>query len=516
MNIGAFYNVTNTFAVILAVGLVTLSPWAVAEQKIPEGYNTPIPSSIMTPDTVETRIGKLEFFDGVPTEKTAALALDNLMFLRGVEVFLNGVPMASIHALVEGYKSIGVTEAHHMIVTDKLMDSNPLFLTANTDTVYAFSSFDLEKTGPLVIEVPPGTGPGTVNDAFFRFVVDMGAPGPDRGKGGKYLILPPGYEGEEPEGYFVAKSPSYINLFVLRGFLVDGKPDAAAKMFSEQVKVYPLSDKANPPKMVITSGSGISYNTIHANDFSFYEEIDEVLQKEPVDFIDPELRGLFASIGLQKGKEFKPSPELKKTLTDAVAVANATARSLTFHTPQEEAYLYENSYWKVGFIGGNHEWLKDDGAGGRYLDARTLFFYGATVNTPAMVLKMVGLGSQYAMITQDSNGNIFDGAKTYKLNIPANVPAKDFWSIVVYDPQTRSELQTSSPFPSKNSMTGNMVANADGSIDLYFGPEAPKGKEQNWIETVPKKSWFPILRLYGPLEPWFDKSWKPGEIELVK
>jgi len=364
--------------------------------------------------------------------------------------------------------------------------------------------------------VPPGTGPGTVNDAFFRFVVDMGAPGPDRGKGGKYLILPPGYEGKEPKGYFISRSPTYNNLFILRGFLVDGKPDAAAKMFSEQVKIYPLSEKDNPPKMVITSGSGISYNTIHANDFSFYEEIVEVLNKEPLDFIDLELRGLFASIGLQKGKEFNPSPQLKKTLTEAVAVGNATARTIIFRTPQEEAYLYEDSYWKVGFIGGNHEWLKDGGVGGRYLDARTLFFYGATVNTPAMVLKMVGLGSQYAIITQDSDGNIIDGAKTYKLNIPANVPAKDFWSIVIYDPQTRSELQTSNPFPSKNSESGNMVENADGSVDLYFGPKAPEGKERNWIETVPKKSWFPILRLYGPLEPWFDKSWKPGEVELIK
>ena len=509
-----FRNMTRVFLVACIVTLSTSS--VVCAEDIPRGYNTPIPGSIMTPDKVKTRIGTLKFFDGVPSEETAELALDNLTFLRGVEVFLNGVPMASIHALVEGYKSVGVTEANHMIVTDKLMDSNPLFLTANTDTVYAFSFFDLEKTGPLVIEVPPGMGPGTVNDAFFRFVVDMGMPGPDRGKGGKYLILPPGYEGKEPEGYFIARSPSYINLFVLRGFLVDGKPDSAAKLFSEQVHVYPLSEKDNPPKMVITSGSGISYNTIHANDFSFYEELDEVLQKEPLDFIDPELRGLFASIGLQKGKEFKPSPKLKKILTDSVAVANATARSLIFRTPQKEAYLYDNSYWKVGFIGGNHEWLKDNGDGGRYLDARTLFFYGATVNTPAMVTKMVGLGSQYAMITQDSKGNALDGSKTYRLNIPPDVPAKDFWSIVVYDPQTRSELQNSSPFPSKNSETGNMITNSDGSIDIYFGPEAPKEKENNWIETVRGKSWFPILRLYGPLEPWFDKSWRPGEIEQIK
>ena len=509
------FNKTNNGSFIAGMVIFFMSS-VVSAAEIPSGYNTPIPASIMTPDKVNTRIGTLEFFDGVPTEKTAKLVLDNLMFLRGVEAFLNGLPMASVHAAIKGFKSIGVTEAHHMIVTDKLMDSNPLFLTANTDTVYAFNAFDLEQTGPVVIEVPPGTGPGTVNDAFFRFVVDMGAPGPDRGRGGKYLILPPGYDGEEPEGYFVSRSPTYNNLLVLRGFLVDGKPDAAARMFSEQVKIYPLSKKDNPPEMIITSGSGVSYNTIHANNFSFYEEIAEVLHKEPLDFIDLELRGLFASIGIQKDKNFNPSPELKKTLTDAVAVGNATARALIFRTPQEEAYLYEGSYWKVGFIGGNHEWLKDGGAGGRYLDARTQFFYGATMNTPAMVLKMVGLGSQYAIATQDSSGNIFDGAKNYKLTIPADVPAKDFWSIVVYDPQTRSELQTSNPFPSKNSNRGNMAENADGSVDLFFGPEAPEGKEQNWIETVPKKSWFPILRIYGPLEPWFDKSWRPGDVELIE
>ncbi len=171
----------NLIQMSLVVSMVSLCMLGIvhAEQKATKGYNTPIPSSIMTPDKVKTRIGTLKFFDGVPTEETAGMVLDNLMFLRGVEVFLNGLPMASTHALQEGYKSIGVTEAHHMIVTDKLMDSNPLFLTANTDTVYAFNAFDLEKTGPLVIEVPPGTGPGTVNDAFFRFVVDMGAPGPD-------------------------------------------------------------------------------------------------------------------------------------------------------------------------------------------------------------------------------------------------------------------------------------------------------------------------------------------------
>ncbi len=492
----------------------TDAPAVIAE--IPEGYNTPIPPSIMTPDSVESRLGTLEFFDGVPTQETADRVMENLLFLRGVETFLNGIPAASIEAIRLGLIGLGATEAHHLVVTEKLMDSNPIFLTANTDTVYAFSTFDLEKTGPLVIEVPAGSGPGTVNDAFFRFVVDMGAPGPDKGQGGKYLIVPPGYEGELPDGYFVASSRSYINALVLRGFLVDGKPDAATDMFSKGVKIYPLAEKDNPPEMVIFSGSEVNYNTIHANDYTFYEELAHVLDKEPIDFIDPELRGLFASIGLQKGKPFDPGPAAKKTLTEAVAVANATARTLAFRSPLKEAYIYEDSVWQDAFIGGDYQWLRDGGEGGRYLDARTMFFYMATVNTPAMVLKMVGLGSQYAAASKDSQGNAFNGAKTYQLHIPPNVPAKDFWSLVVYDTQTRSELQTGNPFPSLNNQRNAIEENPDGSVDIYFGPQAPEDKEGNWIETVPGKSWFVILRLYGPLEPWFDKTWQPGEIELME
>ena len=505
-----------TRTLFLSVALAaTIASAAAADDTIPPGFNTPIPKSILTPDKVETRLGTLTFFDGVPTGDTASKVLENLVFLRGIETFLNGIPAASIEAIRLGLASVGATEAHHLVVTDELMDSDPLFLTPNTDTVYAFNIFDLEKTGPLVIEVPPGSGPGTVNDAFFRFVVDMGAPGPDKGKGGKYLILPPGYEGEEPGGYFVARSRSYINALVLRGFLVDGKPDAAANMFSTGVKIYPLAERNDPPEMKIISGSKVHYNTIHANDFTFYEELAHVLDKEPVEFIDPELRGIFASIGLQKGRKFDPDPATRKTLSEAVAVANATARAIAFNTPYPEAYRYKNSIWQEGFIGGDYRWLKDGGDGGRFLDARTMFFYIATVNTPAMVAKMVGLGSQYAGAMRDPDGNPFDGGKTYKLTIPANVPAKDFWSLVVYDTQTRSELQTSNPFPSLNNRRNPIESNADGSVDVYFGPKAPQGKESNWIETVPGKSWFVILRLYGPMEPWFDKTWKPGEIELM-
>lgn len=480
------------------------------------GYNYRIPEQIMTPDTVETRIGTLKFFDGFPTEETTQKVYDHLDFIRGVEVFLNFIPATSIEAMRRGNLELGAITANQVLIMDELCDSSPLFLTANTDTVYVSGFIDLGKDGPTVVEIPPGCGPGTVNDAFFRFVIDMGGPGPDRGKGGKYLILPSDYSGEEPEGYFVSRSPSYVNWLILRGFLVDGKPDTANKNFRDGLKVYPLSQRNNPPAMQFISASKLSYNTIHANTYEFYEELAHLLAREPVDFIDPELRGLAASIGIRKDRPFAPDARMKAILTEAVSVGNATARAICFETRDREAYYYKNSAWKMAFVGGDYRWLIDGGTGGRNLDARTLFFYAATVNTPAMAMKMVGLGSQYAYAEHDRDGNFLDGGKNYRLNIPGNVPARDFWSVVVYDPQTRSELQTSQPFPSKNSKRDPLAVNDDGSVDLYFGPTAPAGKEKNWTETVPGKGWFPILRLYGPLEPWFDQTWKPGEFEQLK
>lgn len=478
-------------------------------------YNTPVPSCITTPDKVETRIGTLEFFDGFPSPETTQKVFDNLDFLRGIEAFLNGIPITSLESLRAGHEQMGVTNSNKMLLADKLLDSDPLFLTGNTDTVYCSGFLDLERDGPTVVEIPPGCGPGTVNDAFFRFVIDMGAPGPDRGQGGSYLILPPKFEGEVPEGYFVAQSPSYINWVILRGFLVDGKPDAANMMFKKGVKIYPLKDKAAQTEMEFISMSRTYFNTIHANDFEFYKELDQVIQREPVEMLDPEIRGLFASIGIIKGRPFAPDARMKGILTEAVAVGNATARSIVFDARIEDTFLYPNSAWITGFVGGSYEWLIDGGLGGRYLDARTLFFYCATVNTPAMALKMVGVGSQYALASKDKDGNYLDGSKSYKLNIPADPPAKDFWSVVVYDPQTRSELQTGQPFPSKNNKRDDLIYNEDGSVDLYYGPQPPTGLEKNWTQTIPGKGWFAILRLYGPLEPWFNKTWKPGEFELI-
>ncbi len=499
------------------------------------GFNTLIPNKIMTPDTVSSRIGDLKFIDGLPTKDTATKVFNNLDFIRGVDVFLNFIPATSMESIRIGFKSVGADSSNDVVIFENLMDSNSLFLTGNTDTVYAAAILDLEKDGVTVVEIPAGAGPGTLNDAFFRFVTDMGAPGPDRKKGGTYIILPPNYIGDlVPTGTtfrdvstkevviagkkvnaWISQSRSYTNWLILRGFLVDGKPNSAADMWKKGLKIYPLKEAKAPKTMNFINGSGRSFNTVHSNNYSFYEELWQVLQKEPVDFIDPELRGQASAIGIQKGKAFNPDTRMIKILADAVAVGNATARSIAFRPRNKDAYIFSDRQWYTGFVGGDYRWLNGDGLSGRNLDARTLFFYLATVNTPAMALKIPGIGANYALSSADKHGEILKGKYSYKLNIPANVPAKNFWSVVIYDPQTRSELQTDQPYPSKNNKRDNLIYNKDGSVDLYFGPTAPKGKESNWTQTVPGKSWFSILRLYGPLQPWFDKSWSPGDFERI-
>ena len=470
---------------------------------------TEIPKSIQTPNSVDTRIGELKFFDGIPTEETAQKAYDQLDFSRGIEVFLNGIPGASMVALRQGNRDKGTIDGT-IGLFQNLMDSKSLFLTANTESIYYASWIDL-KNGPIVVESPPNVL-GVENDFWFRYVTDLGNAGPDKGKGGKYLILPPDYKGETPKGYFVYKSPTYGNLVLGRGFMKDGSTKAAVEAIKNSMRIYPLSEagKTHPAKFKELSGQEM--HTIHSNDFNFYKELDQIVQEEPVDSYGPDMMGLFNAIGIKKGKPFDPDERMKKILTDAVAVGNAAARSIDFRSRLEGSIIYPGLHWNTPFIGGSYEWMIKDG--GRNFDARTFFFYAATVNTPAMAVAMAGIGSQYASSNLDSAGEPFDGSKNYKLHIASNVPVKDFWSIVLYDPQTRSMLQTDQQFPSLSSQT-NITKNTDGTVDIYFGPSKPKNSN-NWIQTIPGKSWFTIFRLYGPLQPWFDKTWKLEDIKLAE
>jgi hypothetical protein len=474
--------------------------------------------SISTPDRVETSIGTLEFLDGAPYPGTAEKVYDYLDTMRGVDAFLKGMPGASLQGLIKGAHSQGAVECHQVLYFDKLMDSESLYLTGNTSTMYVLPNLDLERDGPTVLEAPAGML-GAFNDAWFRYVQDIGPAGPDKGRGGKYLVLPPGYAGEVPEGYFLVRPRTYDVWVFMRASIAEGL-DAAAKNVKENLRIYPLARKGNPPRMEFISGSGRAFNTIHANDYNFYEHLDELIQKEPLDMLDPETRGLFASIGMEKGKPFAPDARMKKLLTDAVAIANAAARSIVWYPRIEgtmngiEIYPDTHSAWLMGWVDKN---VFFTGADGKTMnsDARVMFHYPYTAVTPAMAVTIAGAGSDYGIAYVDANKQPLDGSKTYKVHIPADPPAKDFWALTMYDNQTRSMLQTSQAFPTVGSQTEGLRQNADGSYDIYFGPKPPRGFENNWLETVPGKGWFVALRMYGPLEPWIEKTWRPGEIELM-
>jgi hypothetical protein len=471
-------------------------------------YSTQMPPGIASPDTVETRLGTLNFSDGFPDKATADKCYDNLDFQRGVQAFLSGLPAVSLEAFRRGAAGFGPAN-QTVLISETLLDSKSLFLTANTTTVYSLLWLDT-KDGPLVLEIPPEVL-GPMDDSWFRWVTDVGITGPDKGKGGKYLLLPPDYKGDVPEGYFVARSRTFGNLLFFRSFLKDGDPKPGVESVKEHLRVYPLADAAKPPEMKFVNISGKAFNTIGPADFSFFEYLNHVIQDEPSDAMDPDTLGLFAAIGIEKGKPFTPDERMKKILVEAAAVGDATARSIVYRCRIKEAYYYPDSAWCTPFIGGSYKFEQN---GVRLLDAYSFFFFYATGITPAMVEEFIGKGSQYAGAFVDAKGNPFDGGKTYKLHLPPNIPAKNFWSVTLYDNQTRSMLQTDQQFPAVGSQTKGLLINDDKSVDVYFGPKAPAGKENNWVQTIPGKGWNTILRLYGPLEPWFDKTWRPGEIEL--
>lgn len=474
-------------------------------------YSADVPENILTPDKVESKyLGTLEFFDGMPSEETVQKTYDFLDVSRGVQAFLNGMPAASIQAMLEGLKDAGVKPGD-IGIFESLMDARTLFLTPNSTTQYITGEIDL-KDGPVVMEINAPVL-GCIDDAFFRYVTDIGLTGPDKGAGGKYLFVGPGYEGKIPDGYIVIHSPTYRNWLLLRAFVINGDLQASVEQFKNNYKSYPLAQADNPPVQKFVDLSGKQFNTIHANDEHFYEELNKVVQYEPADAFNPELVGLFASVGIKKGQTFAPNERMQKLLKEAAALANASSRAITFQSRNKANYFYPDRKWFSSFAGGNHEFMN---MGEMVLDDRIMFHYNATVITPSMVIANVGTGSAYAGAAHDASGNYLDGGKTYSVTLPGPIPAKDFWSFMVYSPQHRSMLETDQKFAGLDSNNPSVKPNEDGSYTVWFGPEAPEGHEGNWIQTITGKGFIVLLRLYGPLEPWYDKTWKPGDFELVE
>ena len=518
---------------------------------------TDIPASITTPDSVETKIGTLHFTDGMPSQETLDKVYDHLDFAHAFDAFVNTFQGVNTHGLHRGFLEAGVAD-NELLIYPELIDAKSLFLTANADTVYAGGFLDVSD-GPVVLETPPRFL-GAVNDYWGGWVIDVGGPGPDRGLGGKYLFLPPGYDGPLPEGgFFIARARTLHCLVFGRLFLQDDDPKPAAGALRTHMKVYPyqaggvgtpfsaflrgearLGAVAPPPETIFHDS--VVVNTIPPGNSSYFEWLDEVVQQEPTGSLDPELMAPIAAIGIVKGKPFAPDQRMKRILTEAAVVANATSRSLFMRPRDPDWYYYPGSAWMPltlsvsgydfttpppaieGPVEGGVR--KPTGVrtfpptGYRMLDARTCFYYGVMAISPAECMRLSGIGSQYLVATVDADRQYFDGGGTYRVTLPEGIPAANFWSLTLYDNQTRSMLDTPQRYPRAGSQgypSPAAEAGADGSTTVYFAPEQPGGVGRgNWIQTIPGKGWFVMLRLYGPLEPWFDKTWRPGEIELAK
>jgi hypothetical protein len=478
----------------------------------PAKYSPYVPDKITTPNKVETRIGTLHFMDGTPDGATVELAYDQLDFGRGIDAFLKGMSATSIHALCKGFDDAGIKLNQGIGISEDLLDARSLFLTANTTTVYVMMCIDL-KDGPIVVRVPPRVL-GPVDDADFRWVTDVGLTGPDKGAGGEYLFVPPGYKETLPaKGYHIANPRTNRLLIFYRVFVEKGDIAAAVADVKAKAAIFPLARAANPPATGFVNVSGVKFNTISANDFSFYEELNAVVQNEPADWVDSDTVGLYASIGIRKGQPFAPDARMKGILTDSVAVANAIARSNLFASRDPRTRIYTDRQWFTPFVGGSYQFL--DGAE-RLLDARMMFFFYATGITPAMTESMPGTGSAYAITVRDSTGSYLDGSRTYKVTLPGPIPAKNFWSFTAYDNQTRSLLPTDQKLAGIDSTLSGIQMNEDGGVTIWFGLKAPAGHEKNWVQTMPGKGYNIALRLYGPLEPWFNQTWRPGDLEKAE
>jgi len=469
---------------------------------------------VPAPETMDTRFGNLEFANGYADEKTVQSVYDELDRQRATQLYLDMYPALSAHGLMKGWvRDLDMQDSSDILVTADRLDSTPLILTGNTESLYSFFVLDLKANGPTVIEVPPGVM-GPIDDHNFLFLADVGPTGKDQGKGGKYLILPPGYEGEVPEGYFVEQSQTNVIFSFLRANAeVVGAGDKALEFYRKHAKVYPLKEGPSEPR--VKNVTGIPFDTLVPENGKAFKWMHEIISYEPAEAFGKELLGKLASLGIEKGKPFAPDARMQKIFETAAAEGVAMSRVIAFDSRDENAKVYPGREWESPYITNNSTFYQNDYIN---LGARTAFHFTADGITPAMAAQMPeGKGSRYQTTYKDSEGNPFDGNKTYKLHMLPKVPVALFWAVTVYDPWTRSEIQ-SQPYPSISSQQDPApVANNDGSIDIYFSNEKPKGVSgSNWVKTLPDQGFFVYIRYYGPLNAFNEKTWVPNDVELVE
>jgi hypothetical protein len=472
-------------------------------------------------------LANLPFAGGRPTTETAQTLRDELLFERATQTYLWAMPLINTLGMQVGSEKAFGAGYNVLPIWKKRLDAKTLVTTPNSDVLYAMSYVDLGEDGPLVLEAPPELQ-GILLDYWQRpipvdggkFFGDVGLAGPDEGKGGKFLLLPPGYKGSVPDGYYVYRSGTKHVFIFLRGFYEDPKNLAPAVEHLERTKIYPLNGGANAKSMKFPDASGVPVDMLPISDGSAFDQLKELVDSEGDDLAGPDWLGMLASIGIVKGQPFSPDAKTRTILDRAAKTAYKTSRVIGFEevVGGVSYVVYPDRHWINPFADAtpakpsgplNLSWINTS-TDVLALNARINFFTNYYSISPGMFSFTPGKGANYLIALTDSEGTLLSGGDSYSLKLPPNIPAANFWSVTLYDAANSSGLANGQPFPSLGSRD-KPAQNADGSTDLYFGPDAPDGKAGNWRATVRGEGYFAILRLYGPTEAAMDKSWKPGD-----
>lgn len=455
-------------------------------------------------ETIKSRIGDLQFThdfaNGYPSDETRTKLFDEMDFQRATQAYIWAIPIVSFaqwqHEHEKVFKAKSGDIVHYPDYVSKLG-----LLTANTTTPYALSFINLSETGPIVVEIPEAELRGAMHNMWQISITNMIEPG-------KYLFYAPGTKAPDVKGYEMHESTSNSMFFGVR--LMSSDAETRKKALS-QLKIYPLSKKDNPPKTKIIEAGDTKWAGWQPRGLEYFERLAEVLDREVVDERDRFFHAMLKPLGIEKGKPFNPDKRQKQILTDAALVGEAMAKANDFGNERLEQSIYiKGSRWEIATTSPvDQRWENYEA-----LDGRAAWFYEAVTNDPAMQSKTPGKDQIYLAAYKDADGDWLDGAKSYVLHVPPKAPAKAFWSATVYDVSSRAPIDNPQRQADRSSRM-DLLKNKDGSIDIYFGPKKPEGKEQNWIPTVAGRAWFSYFRFYSPTETYFDRSWVLPDIKKV-
>ncbi len=458
-------------------------------------------------EMVSTRLGNLKMESGYPSKETVDKVYEERDFQRACQVHAWALPLVGFHALhLAQQNEIGAKDGSMSLFFD-LKDKEGM-LTPNITTLYAFCFWNLDKMGPMVVDAPAGLTAGGVLDLWQQPITDIGQTGPDKGAGGKYLILPPSATQTNYPGYRVFKSPTVQVWFGTRGLSPNIKDaEALIRLFN----IYALANKDKKTPMEFVPVGGKKWTSAHPTNSDYFKLLSDAIQLEPVQTRDRVTYAMMQSLGIEKGKAFNPDERMKKILDEAAMFGEITARSNAYEKRFKGAKVWEGKHWEFA----NLVELNQEDSSYTQLDERGSWFYEAIGNSTGMQGRILGYGQAYLETSKDKDGHWLVGSNSYHFHVPANVPAKQFWSITLYDNVTRGPVVTDQGSADMSSRK-DMEINPDGSADIYFGPTKPAGANKNYIKTIPGRGWFPYFRFYGPSEGYFNKSWQLNDIELIK